>query len=447
MRVIFIIVSILDCAVKGCEDMMGWLFGAVAKKFDSATKEVVKEGSHNINRRMFLNLMASGVMVYLTKDLIYPEIASADDQSINEKYHVFIPYEIAKRGGIQKVALRSGNICQVKIPARIIENYEISVSKVGIQGNDITLILHTLYDSQIRIADKIYQEIDQADFIRKDATKEKAKQTYELLEDGDYIEDIASLDLLQYLVASSKLDEPIKLRYDIAYQNCLLTIMEQAIESALAKSQLSQDKKKQIRSAYQYVRSSEPVPDFSYLKELDAIIVGSNMPVGIKRAYSLASAKSRALTVDIIIVNLITDSQQLEDKEKYLKIYEEIRDGKEVSDLETLPLLNSFILNSNILKSCKLVYLMAQNRFFENTEIIDLIAKNQLGEETSESDKKDWGEIIKVARQVGNQGGAILPTITGTLTTLGAEASTGVASCLVFSERKKRPRLKYTTSV
>lgn len=427
MRVIFIIVSILDCAVKGCEDMMGWLFEAVAKKFDSATKEVVKEGSHNINRRMFLNLMASGVMVYLTKDLIYPEIASADDNIINEKYHVFIPYEIAKRGGIQKVALRSGNICQVKIPARIIENYEISVSKVGIQGNDITLILHTLYDSQIRIADKIYQEIDQADFIRKDATKEKAKQTYELLEDGDYIEDIASLDLLQYLVASSKLDEPIKLRYDIAYQNCLLTIMEQAIESALAKSQLSQDKKKQIRSAYQYVRSSEPVPDFSYLKELDAIIVGSNMPVGIKRAYSLASAKSRALTVDIIIVNLITDSQQLEDKEKYLKIYEEIRDGKEVSDLETLPLLNSFILNSNILKSCKLVYLMAQNRFFENTEIIDLIAKNQLGEETSESDKKDWGEIIKVARQVGNQGGAILPTITGTLTTLGAEASTGVA--------------------
>jgi hypothetical protein len=409
--------------------MMGWLSRGVAKNFDSVTKKGMKESTHNINRRMFLNLMASGVMVYLTKDLIYPEIASANDDFINEKYHVFIPYEIAKRGGIQKVALRSGNICQVKIPARIIENYEISVPKVGLQGNDITLILHTLYDSQIRIADKIYQEIDQADFIRKDATKEKAKQTYELLEDGEYIEDIASLDLLQYLVASSKLDEPIKRRYDIAYQNCLLTIMEQAIESALAKSQLSQDKKKLIRGTYQYVRSSEPVPNFSYLKELDAIIAGSNMPVGIKRAYSLASAKSRALTVDIIIVNLITDTQQLssEDKEKYLKIYEEVRDGKEVSDLETLPLLNSFILNSDILKSCKLVYLMAQNRFFENTEIIDIIAKNQLGEETSESDKKDWGEIIKVARKAKNQGGAILPTITGTLNALGAEASTGVA--------------------
>ena len=426
MRVIFIIVSIF-CAVKGCEDMLKWLFGGVAKKSERAAKEVVKDGSYHINRRMFLNLMASGIMVYLTKDLIYPEIASANDDFINEKYHVFIPYEIAKRGGIQKVTLRSGNICQVKIPARIIENYEISVSKVGLQGNDVTLILHTLYDSQIRIADKIYQEIDQADFIRKDATKEKAKQTYELLEDGEYIEDIASLDLLQYLVASSKLDEPIKLRYDIAYQNCQLNIIEKAIASALAKSKLSQDKKKRIRGTYQYVRASEPVPDFSYLKELEAIIAGSDIPIGIKRAYSLASAKSRALTVDRIIVNLITDSKEIDNKEKYLKIYEEVRDGTEVSDLETLPLLNSFILNSNILNSCKLVYLMAQNRFFENTEIIDLIAKNHLGEETSESDKKDWGEIIKVARQVSNQGGAILPTITGTLTTLGAETATGVA--------------------
>ncbi|MBS9386238.1 MAG: hypothetical protein HEQ24_19260 [Dolichospermum sp. BR01] len=411
MRVIFIIVSILDCAVKGCEDMMGWLFEAVAKKFDSATKEVVKEGSHNINRRMFLNLMASGVMVYLTKDLIYPEIASADDNIINEKYHVFIPYEIAKRGGIQKVALRSGNICQVKIPARIIENYEISVSKVGIQGNDITLILHTLYDSQIRIADKIYQEIDQADFIRKDATKEKTKQTYELLEDGEYIEDIASLDLLQYLVASSKLDEPIKLRYDIAYQNCQLNIVEKAIESALAKSELSQEKKKQIRSAYQYVRASEPVPDFGYLKELEAIIASSDIPIAIKRSYSIASAKSRAFTVDIIILKLITGSA-VEEKENYLLTYKEIRDGKKISHPETLQLLNSFILSSDISDSSKVIYFLAQNVFLEKD---------------SESAKEDFGTIKNVGRFVTKAGSTVVPMGTGVLNALGAETATGVA--------------------
>lgn len=398
-----------DSAVKGCEDMMEWLFGAVAKNFNSATKEVVKESSHNINRRIFLNLMTSGVMVYLAKDLIYPEIASANDDIINEKYHVFIPYEIAKRGGIQKVALRSGNICQVKIPPRIIENHEIYVSKVGLQGNDVTLILHTLYDSQIRIADKIYQEIDQADFIRKDATKEKAKQTYELLEDGDYIEDIASLDLLQYLIASSKLDEQIKLRYDIAYQNCQLNIVEKAIESALAKSELSQEKKKQIRSAYQYVRASEPVPDFGYLKELEAIIASSDIPIAIKRSYSIASAKSRAFTVDIIIVKLIEKSAE---KENYLLTYKEIRDGKKISHPETLQLLNSFILSSDISDSSKVIYFLAQNVFLEKD---------------SESAKEDFGTIKNVGRFVTKAGSTVVPMGTGVLNALGAETATGVA--------------------
>ena len=346
--------------------------------------------------------------------MIYPEIASANDDIINEKYHVFIPYEIAKRGGIQKVALRSGNICQVKIPARIIENDEISVSKVGIKGNDVTLILHTLYDSEIRIADKIYQEIDQADFIDNYATKGKAKQTYELLEDGEYIEDIASLDLLQYLVASSKLDEPIKLRYDIAYQNCQLNIIENAIESALSKSELSEDQKKRIRGTYQYVRASEPVPDFSYLKELEAIIAGSDIRIGVKRAYSLASAKSRAFTVDIIIIRLIKETQNLslQEKQNYLLTYQEIRDGKKISHPETLQLLNSFICDSNISDSSKVIYFLAQNVFLEKD---------------SESAKKDFGTIENVGRFVTKAGSAVVPMGTGVLNALGAETATGVA--------------------
>ncbi|MEA5617246.1 hypothetical protein VB711_05250 [Cronbergia sp. UHCC 0137] len=390
---------------------MGCLFGGIVKKFERA---VVTEGSHNINRRMFLNLMASGVMIYLTKDLIYPEIASANNDNINEKYHVFIPYEIAKRGGIQRVALRSGDTCQVKIPARIIENDEISVSKVGLQGNDVTLILHTLYDSQIRIADKIYQEIDQADFIRKYATKDKAKKTYELLEDGEVIEDIASLDLLKYLVASSELDEQIKQKYEIAYQNCQLNIIEKAIESALAKSEVSEDKKKLIRGTYQYVRASEPVPNFGYLKELEAIIAGSDIPIAIKRSYSIASAKSRAFTVDIIIVKLIENSEQLssQEKENYLLTYKEIRDGKKISDQETLPLLNSFILSSNILYSSKVVYLLAQNVFLHKD---------------AESAREDFGTIQNVSRFVTNAGSTVVPIGTGVLNALGAETATGVA--------------------
>jgi hypothetical protein len=378
---------------------------------------------------MFLNLLVSSVGVYLTKDVIFPEIASANDDSFQEKYHVFVPYDIARRGGIQNVTLRSGDSYKLTIPPRIIENNTISIPKIGLQGNDVTFIFHSLYDPDVSIYEKIYQEIDKADFLRKDVTKAKAKETYVLVINNKTIGDTLSLDLLQYLVASSKLDAPIRERYEIAHQNCLLNIIEKAIETALAKSKISEDKKKRIRGTYQYVRASEPVPDFSYLTELEAIVTGSDIPISIKRYYSLASAKSRALTVDIIIVNLISNSQKLnyETKEKFLNTYEKIRDGKEVSDVETLPLLNSFILNSDILNSCKLVYLMAQNRFFENDELIDLIAKNKLTDEVSKSSQEDWGEIIKVARKVNNKGGAILPTITGTLNALGAEASTGVA--------------------
>ncbi|MBD2132265.1 hypothetical protein H6F47_07415 [Sphaerospermopsis sp. FACHB-1094] len=380
----------------------------------------------SLNRRMFLNLLVSSVGVYLTKDVIFPEIASANNDNFQEKYHVFVPYDIARRGGIQNVTLRSGDSYKLTIPARIIENNTIYIPKIGLQGNDVKFILHTLYDPNLRIADKIYQEIDQADFLRKYTTKTQVKQIYELVEDSEYIEDTISLDLLQYLVASSNLDEQIRQRYEIAHQNCLLNIIEKAIETALAKSELSEDDKKRIRGTYQYVRASEPVPDFSYLTELEAMITGSDIPVAIKRSYSLASAKSRAFTVDIIIVRLIKEKSKGQTQEKYLLTYQEIRDGKKISEPETLKSLDSFILNSDILNSCKLVYLMAQHRFFENAKLVDLIAKNNLTKELSKSYKEDWGKIFEVALQVSDQGGAILPTITGTLHTLGAETATGV---------------------
>ncbi|MFM2060958.1 MAG: hypothetical protein RLZZ507_628 [Cyanobacteriota bacterium] len=44
-------------------------------------------GLFNINRRMFLNLLVSAVGVYLTKDVIFPEIASANDD-----FYIFFCY-------------------------------------------------------------------------------------------------------------------------------------------------------------------------------------------------------------------------------------------------------------------------------------------------------------------------------------------------------------------
>jgi hypothetical protein len=266
----------------------------------------------------------------------------------------------------------------------------------------------------MRIANKIYHEIDYADFICGAKTKEKAKYIYELIEEGEYTEDIATLNLLQYLIASSNLDKHLRLRHDIACQNSHLVVIEKALESALNKSPLSEQEKKLLRGTYQYVRASEPVPNFEHLKNLDAYIENSDIPLAIKRTYSLASAKSRALTVDFIIVKFIENSSEIDSitKAQYLSTYQEVRDGKEVSNIQILDSLNSFILNSNILESSKVVYLLAQNRFFD---------KN------AESTKENFGVIAQVARFVGNQASSIVPTTTNVLSSLGVEAGTGIA--------------------
>lgn len=53
----------------------------------------------------------------------------------------------------------------MKIPAKIEDNQEMTIKGAGFDGKDITLVLHTLYDKQTRIDDKIYQEIDKIKFI------------------------------------------------------------------------------------------------------------------------------------------------------------------------------------------------------------------------------------------------------------------------------------------
>lgn len=186
------------------------------------------------------------------------------------------------------------------------------------------------------------------------------------------------------------------------------------LEECKSKSQLSAQEKKLLRGTYQYVRASEPVPNFEHLKQLDACIENSDIPIHIKRTYSLASAKSRALTVDIIIINLIQSSSELNSNTKasYLLTYQQVRDGKKVSDLQVLNLLNSFIFSSDILESCKIVYLLAQNRFFENN---------------AESTKEDLRQITQVASFIKDQASNIVPTTTNILGALGVEAGTGIA--------------------
>ena len=324
--------------------------------------------SYPLNRRHFLGSIALVTLGLLTKDLINPLSVQADSQGLGkgnislETYHIFVPYTIARNGGKQIVTLRSGDDLSVKIPAKIEDNQEMTIKGGGFEGKDITLVLHTLYDKRTQIDDKIYQELGQnVKFILPGSSRSKCKSVYEQIEDGEYVKDLSALNLLDYAIASSKLDSTIQARYQLASTNSRLVGLQQAIDSTLNESTLSPEEQKIIKGTFAYVRANEPCPDFNALTALDAIVAGSDLPSEIQVTYSLASAKSRALTVDLILVNEIWQSPQLssETKENYLSIYQEVRDGNTVEDTRTLKALDSFIAQANIPDNAKMVYSVA----------------------------------------------------------------------------------------
>ncbi|UWU50721.1 hypothetical protein [Limnospira platensis] len=324
--------------------------------------------SYPLNRRHFLGSIALVTLGLLTKDLINPLSVQANSQGLGnsnislETYHIFVPYTIARNGGKQIVTLRSGDDLSVKIPAKIEDNQEMTIKGGGFEGKDITLVLHTLYDKRTQIDDKIYQELGQnVKFILPGSSRSKCKSVYEQIEDGEYVKDLSALNLLDYAIASSKLDSTIQARYQLASTNSRLVGLQQAIDSTLNESTLSPEEQKIIKGTFAYVRANEPCPDFNALTALDAIVAGSDLPSEIQVTYSLASAQSRALTVDLILVNEIWQSPQLssETKENYLSIYQEVRDGNTVEDTRTLKALDSFIAQANIPDNAKMVYSVA----------------------------------------------------------------------------------------
>ncbi|XWK87064.1 MAG: hypothetical protein U7127_23085 [Phormidium sp.] len=382
----------------------------------------------SLNRRHFLSYIALGTVSLLTKDLLDPGSAIAASQgssnstSILEKYHIFIPYVTARMGGKQTVNLRSGNSCQVEITSGTLENQEITIKGIGENGNDIVVVLHTLYDRQFRIADQVYQEIDKNTEFIEEASKAKCKSIYEQVENGEYINGLIALDFLDYVIYTSKLDNKIQERYHIASTNSRLIGIEQTLESALSKSNLTEAEKKQIRGTYAYVRAGEPVPNFKALTNIDSIVTNSSLPLEIKQAYFLASAKSRALTVDFIIVKLIKESQIIskETKDIYLSIYENVRDAKPVNvdDEANLKSLDAFIKSAKIPENAKLLYSMARTNNLDNQG--DLAEKAAAFSQYANSLK----EQLEDARKNGSE---IVPIANRILSTVGAETATGVS--------------------
>ena len=375
--------------------------------------------SYPLNRRHFLGSIALVTLGLLTKDLINPLSVQANSQGLGnsnislETYHIFVPYTIARNGGKQIVTLRSGDDLSVKIPAKIEDNQEMTIKGGGFEGKDITLVLHTLYDKRTQIDDKIYQELGQnVKFILPGSSRSKCKSVYDQIEDGEYVKDLSALNLLDYAIASSKLDSTIQARYQLASTNSRLVGLQQAIDSTLNESTLSPEEQKIIKGTFAYVRANEPCPDFNALTALDAIVVGSDLPSEIQGTYSLASAQSRALTVDLILVNEIWQSPQLSSKtkENYLSIYQEVRDGNTVEDTRTLKALDSFIAQANIPDNAKMVYQAARQQDLEN-----IVSQNNY----------DVLSLVKPAKNAAKIGSAIVPVSVNALSASGVSAGTG----------------------
>ncbi|ERT04267.1 hypothetical protein M595_5789 [Lyngbya aestuarii BL J] len=379
------------------------------------------------SRRHFLSNIALLTLGLMAKDWLYPSrafadsSASANNTSTREIYHIFVPYAKARRGGQQIITLRSGDTQLISIPAGIRENQEKVISGVGLGGEDIVVVFHTLYDRITRIGSEIYEEIEKTKFIEQ-SSQEKCKSVYDQVEDSRYMYDLIALELLDYVISSSKIDPQIQQRYEIASKNSRLVGIEKAIASALAESNLTEKEKKTIRGTYEYVRAGEPVPDFKALTDLDTIITNSTLPLTIQQIYSLASATSRALTVDFILVNLIKESQKLSPgrQEEYLAIYDQVRSGETISesDVATLTSLDSFIEKANIPENAKVVYFLTRQQD-SNTEV-------NFTEKVSAfiQDADALQEQLEVAK---NRGGAVVPQATKLLTQIGAETATGVS--------------------
>ncbi|MCT7973971.1 twin-arginine translocation signal domain-containing protein [Laspinema olomoucense] len=379
-----------------------------------------------IARRQFLGLSASAVLALTLGG--WPQSVSADsnvsvtttegDSSVNlnikERYRIFVPNVTVARGGQATLVLRSGENCTLDIPRRVADQSEFTVKGKGLEGNDIVIVMHTLYEPSAKIQEIIEHEIESAPFIQQ-VTQENCQAAYFQITEGKYFEDLATLDLLDYVVDSSNLDETIQQRYKIASQSSRLVAIEEAIEKVLVNSELNPNEKQVIRGTHQYVRAGDPVPNFEDLTDLAAIIAGTELSLGLKQYYLQAIATAKAVTADFIIVQLIADPQQSpqlneEVRSKYLQVYQEVRDGQKVSDLETLNGLDQLIANSNILETCKVIYSLARDRFFEDAA----------------SAQEDFGDLMQVANKVKRTGASIVPTAINVLSVWGVKAGTGV---------------------
>lgn len=382
--------------------------------------------SFKFGRRRFNQLITLTTVSILASEIAFPAIAYADDTASSkpvtyqERYHIFIGDRLAQEGGKQAVTLKSGVVETISIPKLSKEDTQILLKNAALDGSDAVVILHTLYDPQIDIDGVVEQAIVSVPLLK--ATRDRCRDVYHQVKRGDRIRDPQALDVLDTIVSGSskirkaKNGDLIQQRYKLASQNSRLVELQTYIEAAVDRSEISPEQKQRLKGIYQYVRAGEALPsteDSDTLTEIDAIVQGSTLPVPLRQRYAVASAQTRAFTVDEAIQNLIhTDYPTEQEAEPYLETYNQVRLGKDVKDQVILASLDLLIGNSNLPPQGKAIYKLARNRFFEQNR------------QDVEKGLKDY---LKVGKQAAEDAAGIVPTMTGIFTAGGVTAGTGTA--------------------
>ncbi|NET75703.1 hypothetical protein D5R40_30340 [Okeania hirsuta] len=334
-----------------------------AKTKASEIEEIISNKTSDVGKYFRETVKESAFGKQQTNSELSPEIENDLEQE--EIYHIFVAYQVASQGGTQKVTLKSGKSYNVRIRPNSTEGSTLRLKKCGLQGNDAFLVLHTFYNPEFNLDRRMNNLIIHSSIYER--SKTRCLEAYNRINVGLYVYDLAALNLLDFIVNSSNIDSLIGLRYTIASENSRWIGIDKSLEEVLEFTNLSETEKCKIKSIYQYIKAADPLPKLDDFQQLNAMILNSAIASELKDKYLLASATSTGLRIDMLIVDLIYSSSEINDNQrrKYLSLYQQIKEGVKVKDNFISESLDSIIIQAEIPRICKIVYQLLRERYFE----------------------------------------------------------------------------------
>ncbi|MGF1491144.1 MAG: hypothetical protein ACFBSC_01555 [Microcoleaceae cyanobacterium] len=365
---------------------------SIGQRVSELSKNMIETAVHSVES---VGQKTQSWVDTLQVDSLHPEEAttattsSLPDWSEDELYHIFISPQVTLHGGTERVTLKTGKSYQVRIPPHRNEGSNLQLRGCGLAGNDAFVVLHNLLHPTLNVDRKVNQLIVQAPVYER--TKIRCLEAYHRISEAVATEDFAALQLLDYLVNSSKLYMEIGQRYRIASQNSRWVGLEHCLESTLVNSQLNKSEKQALRSTYQYLRAGEAIPSLETLTKLDAIILNAQLKPVLKNYYLYISAIAWVTTLDFYLIYGIQHSSLLTDAERVqlLATYFKLRDhatpnpgkgltGKQHNQqnltAQDLQPLEAWVLQVGLPRACQSFYCLMQHHFFLTAQ--DLATKD-----------------------------------------------------------------------